>query len=147
MPVEEIGKLANQRCKHQKSGLGCKIYPRRPHSCRIWSCMWLKEPIDVPRPDRSHYVIDTFPDTIYANVPTPAGVERIPMLAIQVWVDPAYPDAWDNPKLKALLNSREMPVIIRYGSDKGFVMFPPSISQGNGWWRHDTPPEPRGFDL
>lgn len=147
MPVEEINKLAGVRCKHQKSGLGCKIYPSRPVSCRIWSCQWLigTDTTNLPRPDRSHYVIDSFPDTIYVNIPTPAGIERIPMMAIQVWVDPDYMDAWDTKKLKDWLDAKRMPVIIRYGHDKGFVMFPPSLSEGRGWWRHETKPEPREF--
>lgn len=146
MPVEEINKQAGVRCQHQKSGLGCKIYPRRPVSCRIWSCAWLIDESTqyLQRPDRVHFVIDSFPDTIYINVPTPAGVERTPLLSVQVWVDPRYPDAWDNPKLKYWLDQKAMPVIIRYGHDKGFVMFPPSLT-GSDWQRHDTKPEPREF--
>jgi hypothetical protein len=148
MPVEEIAKPALQRCKHQKSALGCTIYPRRPMSCRIWSCAWLTDhkTVDLPRPDRSHYVIDIWPDSIYLNITTPRGNERVPQAAIQVWCDPNYPDAWDNPKLKAYLDSRGMPVIIRYGNDQGFVLFPPSYGNGE-WVRHDTKPEPREFLL
>jgi hypothetical protein len=146
MPVEELGKLGGVRCQHQKSGLGCKIYPSRPLSCRIWSCAWLLgDAGDTARPDRTHVVIDMVPDTIYINVPTPAGVERTPMMAVQVWVDPNYPDAWDNHKLKRHLDGKGMPVIIRYGHDKGFVMFPPSLVGRDEWVRHDTKPEPREF--
>lgn len=147
VPVEEINKAAGVRCKHQKSGLGCKIYPNRPFSCRTWSCQWLlgQGTEGLARPDRTHYVIDSFPDTIYLNVPTPAGIETTPLVSIQVWVDPRYPDAWDNERLKSYLNARRMPVIIRYGNDSGFVLFPPSVSGTGEWVKNDTKPQPRQF--
>ena len=148
MPVEEIGKPGLTRCKHQKSALGCKIYPNRPHSCRIWSCAWLVDrgTVDLPRPDRAHYVIDCWPDTIYIN--HIAGENgQIPQAAIQVWCDPHHPDAWDNPKLKAYLDGRGLPVIIRFGNDKGFVIFPPSYHGGTEWKRIDVDPTPRQFFL
>ena len=149
MPVEEINKPANQRCQHQKSGLGCKIYPKRPMSCRIWSCMWLRGEgtNDLPRPDRSHYVIDSFPDTIFLSTTTPKGHEKIPMVCVQVWVDPRYPDAWDEPRLKKYLDGRGMPVIIRYGNDTGFVLFPPSVVGRDEWVRHESTPQPRSFEF
>lgn len=145
MPVEEIGKPGLTRCKHQKSALGCKIYPNRPHSCRIWSCAWLtdRETVDLPRPDRSRYVVDCWPDTIYMTSVELGG--RMPQAALQVWCDPRYPEAWDNPKLKAYLDKRGMPVIIRFGNDKGFVIFPPSYYGGTEWKKFDVDPTPREF--
>lgn len=146
MPVEEIAKPALQRCKHQKSHCGCAIYPRRPLSCRIWSCAWLTdaETVDLPRPDRAHYVVDCWPDTIrLTDVTLPGG--NVEQAAIQVWCDPAYPEAWDNPKLKAYLDKRCMPAIIRYGNNKGFVVFPPSYYGGDEWKRFDVEPTPREF--
>ena len=42
IPVEELHKAAGQRCKHQITGKGCRIYERRPTSCREWTCLWIK---------------------------------------------------------------------------------------------------------
>ncbi len=66
LPMPELAKPANKRCKHQRYGKGCAIYARRPDSCRTWSCRWLlgEGTDDLPRPDRSHYVIDPMPDFV-----------------------------------------------------------------------------------
>ena len=57
LPTKEIGKVANTRCEHQRTGKGCTIYARRPFSCSSWSCRWLLEDdtADLSRPDRAHY--------------------------------------------------------------------------------------------
>ena len=63
LPVEELGKLANQKCQYQKDG--CSIYPNRPLSCNVWACGWLmNETDDIERPDKIHYIIDIRPDIV-----------------------------------------------------------------------------------
>jgi hypothetical protein len=66
VPVPEIGKLAGQRCKNQRFRKGCALYhtPFKPITSNTWNCRWLvnDDTADLPRPDRSHYVIDINPD-------------------------------------------------------------------------------------
>jgi hypothetical protein len=77
------------------------------------------------RPDLAHYVIDMMPDAVTVN-----GL-RVP--AVQVWVDPAFPDAHKDPALRDLIDKAHVAAIIRYGSADGFVAFPPSLT-GHGWF-------------
>ncbi len=138
LPVSEFNKPANQRCQYQRAGKGCSIYNDRPKSCRIWSCLWLsdQETKDLARPDRSHYVIDPSPDFIqFAE----ALDKRISV--IQVWVDPRFPDAHNDPAFRAWVNQRAertfQAVLIRYSSTDAFVLFPPAMT-GDGWVRSDA---------
>lgn len=128
IPVETIRKPAGHKCQHQ-SFKGCKIYTRRPLDCRVWSCAWLSEKsaAELRRPDRSHYVIDVMTDTLY--------VDREPVEALQVWVDPAYPDAHTDPPLRRFIDAQKMPAIIRYSASKALAIFPPSITEDHQW--HD----------
>jgi len=41
MSVKEIHKPVGKWCDHCDVGHGCKIYPERPESCRIFKCLWL----------------------------------------------------------------------------------------------------------
>jgi len=132
-PVEEIAKPANHRCEHQRSGKGCAIYAKRPVSCRLWSCMWLSDAAgtaSLSRPDRVHYVIDVAPD--YITVTSGETGERVDFAVLQVWVDPLYPDAHKDPALRAYIDAKVMPALIRYGRRDGFTLFPPSVT-GAGW--------------
>lgn len=139
LPQRELAKPANQRCEHQRH-TGCRIYPNRPHSCRVWSCRWLLEmdTADLRRPDFSHYVIDLTPDFITARHPD-REPQHIPV--VQVWVDPRYPDAHRDPALRAYLQRRGeqdgMAALIRYSNDKGFVIFPPALTGGDWIENHD----------
>jgi hypothetical protein len=94
--------------------------------------MWLtdrEDAADLKRPDGVHYVIDTVPDVV--------RVDGVDVGAVQVWVDPAYPDAHEDEALRDFLDhwGREasMVAIIRYSHDSGFVLFPPSLTRGRGW--------------
>src|SRR5262245_7944415 len=144
LPMPELQKHANERCRHQKFGVGCAIYSKRPMSCAVWSCRWLlnQDTADLRRPDRSHYVIDMMPDSIeIVNNETGA---RIEFFVIQVWVDPKYPNAHRDPALRAYLMRRAdqdaMPAMIRYGSQHGFILFAPSLSVTGDWCEagHDS---------
>lgn len=137
LPQAELNKAAGQRCQHQRH-TGCRIYPRRPASCRLWSCMWLvgDGTEAMSRPDVSHYVVDVMPD--YVTAVSDTG-ERQTIGVLQVWVDPRHPDAHRDPALRAFLDryggEKGMGAIIRYGSSEGFTLFPPSLTGGR-WIEH-----------
>lgn len=143
-------KPAGERCPHQRHKKGCAVYgkPSMPRSCRLWNCRWLVDPetADLSRPDRSRYVIDITPD-IVTSLDNETG-ERQEMPAMQVWVDPATPDAWRDPALLAYLNQqgeRGCAAIIRYNGEDGFVLLPPSLSMNpTGEWVEirNAKPEP-----
>jgi hypothetical protein len=102
LPVVELGKLANQKCQHQKFGVGCAIYHRCPRSCRLWSCQWLlggDGTETLRRPDRGHYVVDIIPEFIRVQPHDGSPEAQVPV--VQVWLDPRYPDAWQDAGLLA----------------------------------------------
>jgi hypothetical protein len=131
--VPEFDKPAGQRCKYQRR-TGCRIYERRPFSCQIWTCRWLanQDTAELSRPDRSHYVLDISP---YEIVVTLAGDETTSVEAVQVWVDPNYPDAHKDPALRAYLDRQKLPGLVRYGNgaDADFILSPPSRSNSGQW--------------
>ena len=132
LPVRELNKPADTRCKFQRM-TGCRIYSKRPSSCRIWSCAWLDDPAtaNIRRPDRSHYVIDTQPDFIV--IEEDGNEQKLPVL--QIWVDPNYPDAHKDPDLMNLLDRNRLIGLVRYNSHQAFAMFPPSVCV-NGRWNY-----------
>jgi hypothetical protein len=135
LPTPEIGSLANERCKHQKHGVGCAIYARRPLSCQLWSCGWLQpddhDTHDLPRPDRAHYVVDPMPDFITMTWSDGSPPEHIPV--VQVWVDPDHKDAHRAPSFRAWLDRQGIPAIVRFNERDGFVLFPPSTNAQHVW--------------
>jgi hypothetical protein len=133
IPVEEIGKKAGVRCEHQRTGKGCAIYAARPFSCRVWRCMWLQDQANtaaLSRPDRSHYVIDSAPDTITIREDAGPALE---MVVMQIWVDPRHRDAHRDPELRRMLDDNGIVALIRYGAEDGFTLFPPSRSADRQW--------------
>lgn len=135
LPLRELDKPANTKCEYQRFGKGCVRYARRPVPCVLWSCAWLtgEDTADLRRPDRSHYVIDIVPD--FATVAN-EGVEPARIEVVQIWIDPAYPDAHRDPALRDYLERRaaERKIgLIRYGSNKAMALIAPSIS-GTGQW-------------
>lgn len=137
LPVPPLDKPAGQRCKHQRHGKGCAIYARRPDPCKVWSCRWLAEhaTAGMPRPDRCHYVIDMETDKVVLT-PNDGGKEII-IDMLQVWLDPAFPDAWDEPYLRAYIarigEEFGMGALIRTNSSDAFSVFPPAISSDREW--------------
>lgn len=141
VPVEELGKKAGHRCQHQRSGKGCSIYASRPWSCREWSCMWLVGtedggPLDLRRPDHVGYVIDVVPDIIRATNNETGEVTQIDVM--QIWVDPARPDAWKDPALLDMLERIGVIGLVRYNSDRGMTVWPPSRSSTGKWHYTET---------
>lgn len=141
VPVKGLGKPAGVRCKHQKYGKGCMVYhrPGMPPECAIWTCRWLvnDDTADLPRPDRSHYVIDLIPD--YITVVNDDTGEKQNVEVVQVWVDPKYPDAHHDPALRAYMRRRGdegKATIVRFDNKVATVVFPPQLSHDHQW--HDV---------
>lgn len=138
LPVSQISKAAAERCPHQRYTKGCAIYASRPESCRVWSCQWLlggDDVRDLPRPDRSHYVIDPMPDFVRLTSDDSAPIE---LPVIQIWLDAGYPDAHRDPALRAYLEMRAkatgMGALVRIaGNNDALGLFAPSISEDRQW--------------
>lgn len=135
LPVISIEKPASVRCKHQKFNKGCAIYANRPNDCRLWSCRWLTfdDTNELQRPDRTHYVLDPMPDTIEA-VDHDKNVQiTIPVL--QIWVDPAFPNAHRDTKLRNYIEKLNgWAGIVRYNSKDSLILMPPSMTKENKWY-------------
>lgn len=139
VPVKELNKAAGERCQHQRH-TGCSIYERRPLPCRAWNCAWLTgdDTGDLRRPDRAHYVIDSYPDFIIATNNKTGETKKIPV--VQIWVDPKYPDAHLDPLLRAYIDRRGADgfgALVRYDSKSGRALLPPSLT-GNNWIEIDS---------
>lgn len=136
IPVRELHKKAGNRCQHQQFHKGCKIYPDRPTSCRIWSCLWLtnEDTADLARPDRSHYVLDAQLDYVTVLDHTTQHTAKMPV--VQIWVDPKYPNAHLDPALRRyLLRQSDNGVmgLVRYNSRDGFTLIPPTMTSSKQW--------------
>lgn len=139
LPVRELDKPANQKCPHQKFGVGCTIYSNLPRSCRLWSCQWLvggEGTQHLPRPDRAHFVVDIMPEFITLAPHDGSPATQVPV--VQVWLDPRFPDAWDNDGLRRYLEKRSdqgFAALVRLNSRDGFVLVPPRMSSKGQWER------------
>lgn len=139
-------KPAGEPCKHQRHRKGCTIYEQRPFCCRIWSCRWLTGDgtAGLPRPDRARYVIDLVPD--FVTLRPHDGSEPTNIEVVQIWVDPAAPEAWREPALLAYIEARGQEgkaALVRFGNKRGITVFPPSMS-GDGQWHEFHGGELRG---
>ena len=132
LPVVELGKPASCRCEHQRAGKGCAIYADKPMSCALWNCRWLvdDECASLPRPDRSHYVVDMIPDFVTLKPHDGSEATNIPVL--QVWIDPAFPRAHEAASFRAWLDRQGVCALIRSNSRDAFLLAPPSVT-GKGW--------------
>lgn len=137
VPGPPLHKVAGVRCKHVKVGKGCAIYAARPMACRAFACRWLadRDTAGMPRPDRCHYVIDIAND--YVEAVDHATGERTRIGVIQVWVDPAFRDAYHDPALRAyMLRMAERfgwATIVRYSSREAITVFPPPLADDRQW--------------
>jgi hypothetical protein len=140
LPVRELDKTNNQRCRYQRRGKKrCSIYAQRPFACEVWSCRWLqdKATAGLSRPDRSHYVIDIMPDYIGCTTPE-TGRTDLPV--IQIWVDPKFPLAHRDLALREYMIAGEHTAIVRYGSHDGFLLIPPQFMSTRQWWERPIMP-------
>lgn len=137
VPVPPLAKPAGTRCRHQKAGKGCGIYVDRPFACRSWGCRWLIDPeaAALPRPDRAHFVVDMEED--YVRLQPQDGGEARKVPVIQIWVDPAFPEAHRQPALRAYMlmmaERHRVATILRWSSREALTVFPPPLTNGAGW--------------
>jgi hypothetical protein len=137
LPTKEIGKPANQRCQHQRHGVGCAIYKHRPISCQLWSCQWLLGEDVGERPDRSRLIVDPMPDYV-VTVDEVTG-ERNNTPVIQCWCESRDRDAHRNPAFRAWLTARNEPALIRFDNKEALFLAPPGRVKEGGWmekWSH-----------
>jgi len=83
----------------------------------------------VNRPDYCHYVVDTVPDFIHVTNQATGVINKI--LAVQIWCDPLFPEAYKDVKLNDLLiklNKKQLIVaIIRFDENSDtYVIVPPN---------------------
>ena len=136
LPVIDIQKPRNQWCPHVKFGHGCGIYADRPRSCRIWSCGYLlrKNAPEALKPNRCHVVIDMMTDTIWDNGKA--------YNAMQIWVDPAYPDAHRAPVVRAEIllagETLAMPTLARITAVRSVFIVPPPLSDDGTWFEKEA---------
>jgi hypothetical protein len=134
--IPDFDKPAGERCRHQRYGKGCAVYGRRPFGCRLWSCRWLvgEDTEHLRRPDRSHYVIDMTPDFVtWVNNETREEA-NVPVL--QIWIDPGYPLAHEDPDLRAYVDkyAREgVAALVRYNAHEAILLIAPSMSNDGRW--------------
>lgn len=102
--IPELNKPENVWCVHAKPGRlpgACTIYESRPQVCRTFRCLWLMSHLDpektpMPmaiRPDKSHVVFGAM--SINGKVDENATTAR---------VDPAYPNAWREWPMGAMID-------------------------------------------
>lgn len=147
VPVPTIGKQAGVKCQHQRFGKGCMIYADRPFACRTWACRWLADPdtAGMPRPDRCHYVIDMTWDYVTMTEDGTGKVTNLPV--IQVWVDPAFRDAYRAPELRAYMarmaEQYRAATIVRWSRRDAIVVFAPCLNSGGVWHEQGGAIDPR----
>lgn len=143
LPVKQIDKSANTRCRHQSHAHGCRLYNSldMPTSCQIWVCRWLtgEDTADLSRPDRSNYVVDVGPDFITVRDDDTGETQQIGV--VQVWCDPRRREAHRDPALRAYLARRAaegFAAIVRYSATEAFVLWAPAFTGGRGWVEQHT---------
>lgn len=145
LPVRELDKPANTRCRHQSTGRGCRVYASAamPHSCSLWSCRWLidEKTADLSRPDRAGYVIDVMLDYIEAQDGVTGVTSKVPVL--QVWIDPARPEAWKDDKpffayVERMAMEHGTATLLRFDSARARLIAAPCLSDDGEWHIIDT---------
>jgi hypothetical protein len=136
LPVESLHKIAGVKCQHQRVGKGCMIYATKPHECHWWNCRWLLDDNtgNLPRPDRAHYVLDVMPDFVHQ---VHEDGRRVDFPVMQIWCDPAFPNAWREPRCMAYIEwvakERQMGTIIRWGRESALTVFAPCLTFDGEW--------------
>jgi hypothetical protein len=94
----------------------------------------------MARPDRCHYVVDVMPDFITLQIDDKSANVQ----AVQIWIDPNYPNAHRDPALRSWLEklAEEGTVgMVRYNERDCIVIFPPAMSDDGQW--HEVPGNPK----
>lgn len=151
LPVKELGKGSDERCKHQRH-TGCAIYATRPAPCRLWFCRWLlnDDGGTLSRPDRSHYVIDSVPDFVTLD-PNRDGTEKADLPVLQIWCDPKHPEAHRDPALRRYLaavgEKHGCAALVRIqntAGSSGITLIPPCMSETGDFL--EIPSDPLGYE-
>jgi hypothetical protein len=105
----------------------------------LFSCRWLSNDDTgrLSRPDRAHYVIDPSPD--FVTVVDNATGERRNIEVVQIWCDPAYPEAWLDEHLLDYIERRAAEgklALVRFGSQSAITVFAPPMSPTGQWGFH-----------
>jgi hypothetical protein len=133
LPPPAGQKAAGVPCPYLSGHRGCGIYAKRPRVCVAWSCRWLfdRDTAELQRPDQSGYIISPDLQTLL--------IDDDPLLAVQVWVDPARPDAHRDPALRAyllkLFQRHRLLAAVRTHNQEGekaMLLIPPI--EPNGEW-------------
>jgi hypothetical protein len=106
MGVRELSLPSFCRC-HHVADAGCAIYPERPYSCRVWSCLWLIDQTmsDALRPDRCGVVFNPDPECIVANGRDIAVTEAYMIPDIMERHSAEGHNPMNNPELRRLTDS------------------------------------------
>lgn len=142
LPIPPLNKLAGIKCKFQRHNKGCTVHGtvEQPRACQVWHCRWLlnDDAGKLSRPDRAHYVIDMLPDEITIQ-PDDKSEPPKKYIAVQVWIDPDYPEAWkqDDELFAWVLRKAEhgIPTLLRINKGEarqGIGLIAPPIT-GKGW--------------
>jgi hypothetical protein len=149
--LAEFDKPAGRRCVHQ-CFKGCRVYERRPFSCRIWNCRWLvnADCADLRRPDRSHVIIDIMPD--FVQLDQGDGSPLLNIEIVQMWCDKRYPDAWREPSIRAYIERRAaegIATMIRFDAQDALTVLAPPFWDDGQWreFRGTALDEHRGKEL
>jgi len=137
LPVRELAKDANTRCRHQSSK-GCGVYrrPGFPASCELWSCRWLvsDDTADMLRPDRAGYVIDMMPDMMRLENNDTGEAQEIEV--VQVWVEGSRAPLVFDKKLRRYAErqaERRAALLLRFADGSAMAMFAPALSSDSEW--------------
>lgn len=146
LPVRELEKDANTKCRHQSSK-GCGIYrrPGFPASCELWSCRWLvnDDTADMLRPDRAGYVLDLIPDLMRLQDSATGMGQEIEV--VQVWVAPGAGPLPDK-RLRRYAErqaERGVALLLHHGWGPATAVFAPALSHDGEWHVIDGATDPR----
>jgi hypothetical protein len=108
--------------------------------CETWSCRWLASPEEtagMPRPDRCHFVIDPLLDKIRIINKDTGHAEEVSCL--QIWVDPAFPETMNDPRLRAYLfkmaEDHGWPALLRWSNRTATAVFAPPLNPDGTWYK------------
>ena len=137
LPVRELAKDANTKCRHQSSK-GCAIYrrPGFPASCHLWSCRWLvaDDTADMLRPDRAGYVLDMMPDIMRLENNDTGEAQEIEV--VQVWVEGSNAALVFDKRLRRYAErqaERGAALLLRLADGSAIAMFAPALSSDSQW--------------
>ena len=92
MEIPALEKPSGMLCRHVVAGRGCGIHGTHPAACRVFACLWLREPT-LPhkfRPDQTKVVMAT----------------DVHGTRLTAYCDPANPLAWRREPIRGFLRDQ-----------------------------------------